>query len=449
MGEYISHLLYNIGKENIMAARKSNHYVYNTKENVEVFDKNLITKDNIVNHFLLLTYDDITFSFMMDLFGDFGGKSKFKVYDTMEVPAGAYKYYDPKKNREVSNKNKFITTLGIWIYNIKLIRDLGFAFLTGYVNENIYKKTFGKYQQKLAFALLEKKIEIEPYKKFLYTANWFMPIETILSPNHTEGVLTITKKLNSKKKELGKKYKEQLDKGDIAAAEKMEKELLDYAAEILKDDPGLDPLASGAGGSWGNNFKNMYVMRGAVPNPDPNAKQKFDVALSNYVDGISAEEYSVVGNTLAKGAYSRNKKTESGGYWENLISDASSTLTIDPPGSDCGTKLYGEVYIDPDNYTQYMYNYVIKPNGELEELTTDTIGKYLGKMVKMRLAIYCKSKTGFCHHCAGNFFYRRGSNKAGLALSLIPNKLKMLAMKSFHDSTVTTSQIDVQKAFFG
>jgi hypothetical protein len=229
----------------------------------------------------------------------------------------------------------------------------------------------------------------------------------------------------------------------------MEKELLDYAEELLQDDPGLDTLASGAGGSWDNNFKNMYVMRGAIPNPDPNAKQKFDVALSSYIDGISADEYSIVGNTLAKGAYSRAKKTESGGYWENLVSDASSTLIVDEPGSDCGTKEYGEVYIDPNDYVAYMYNYVIKPDGSLEELTTDNIDKYLGKTVKMRLAIYCKSKTGFCHHCAGYFFYRRGSNKAGLALSQIPGKLKLTAMKSFHSANVTTSEIDVHEAFFG
>jgi hypothetical protein len=432
-----------------MASRKTTHYTLDPSEKVEKFDLSAITSKNIVNHLLVATYDDITFSVIMELFAGFGGKSKFHPYDTMDVPPNTYKYFDPKKNKEVSNTKKFTTTLGIWIYNIKMIRDFGFAFLTGYVNETVGKKQFGKYQQTLAFALLENKINIQTYKKFLDTANWFMAYETVLSPNHTEAVLTCTKKLNIKKKELAKKYKEQLDKGDIAASEKMEKELLNYAAEILKDDPGLDPLTSGAGGDWSNNFKNLYVMRGAVPNPDPNAKQKFDVALSSYIDGISAEEYSVVGNTLAKGAYGRAKKTETGGYWENLVSDATSTLSIDPVGSDCGTKKYGEVYIDPDDYISYMYNYIIKDNGQLEELTSDNISQYLGKTVKMRLAIYCKSKTGFCHHCAGNFFYRRGSNKAGLALSLIPNKLKLISLKSFHDSTVKTNEIDVQKAFFG
>jgi hypothetical protein len=143
-----------------MAARKTKHFTLDPKVNVEKFDIKEVNESNIVNHLLVMTGDDVTFSVMMELFGDFGGKSKFHPYDTMDVPVGAYKYFDPKKNKEVSNTNKFTTTLGIWIYNIKLIRDFGFAFLTGYVNETIGSKQFKKYQQKLAFALLEEKIDI-------------------------------------------------------------------------------------------------------------------------------------------------------------------------------------------------------------------------------------------------------------------------------------------------
>ena len=76
---------------------------------------------------------------------------------------------------------------------------------------------------------------------------------------------------------------------------------------------------SGAGSDWKNNFKNMYVMRGAIANPDPNAKRQFDVATSNFIDGISADEYSLIANSLVNGSYSRSKKTEIGGYWEKVL----------------------------------------------------------------------------------------------------------------------------------
>ena len=67
-----------------------------------------------------------------------------------------------------------------------------------------------------------------------------------------------------KKEQLEKKYKEAIDNNDLAGINAMEKELLDFCKEYLKDDPSADMYNSGARSSWGNNFKNMYVMKGAV-----------------------------------------------------------------------------------------------------------------------------------------------------------------------------------------
>ena len=285
------------------------------------------------------------------------------------------------------------------------------------------------------------------YQKYLDYTQYFMPFESILSPNHTEAILSCTKKINKKKEELIKKYKDRLDAGDVAAAEDMEKELLAYAEELLKDDPSLDVYFSKAGSSWKNNFKNMYIMKGAITNPDPNAKQQFDVATSNLMDGISADEYSLYANSLVTGPYSRSKKTETGGYWEKLFSAAYQAVNLDPEGSDCGTKEYIEVTLTPKNISIFMYNYIIKNNGELEELNLDTRDKYMNKKVKMRFSTHCKSKTGICNKCAGNFFYRRGSRTIGLATVQVPSRLKLVAMKAFHDGTVKTSTIDPMKAF--
>jgi hypothetical protein len=260
-------------------------------------------------------------------------------------------------------------------------------------------------------------------------------------------MLACTKKLNKKKEELLKKYQDKLNAGDVAAAEDMEKELLAYAEELLKDDPSLDVYFSKAASSWKNNFKNMYIMKGAITNPDPNAKQQFNIATSNLMDGVSADEYSLYANSLATGPYSRSKKTEIGGYWEKLFSAAYQAVNLDPEGSDCKTNEYIEVTLTSKNISMFMYNYIIKANGELEELNLDTRDKYMDKKVKMRFSTHCKSKTGICNKCAGNFFYRRGSRTIGLATVQVPARLKLVAMKAFHDGTVKTSIIDPMKAF--
>ena len=427
--------------------RKSKHWIANPNIKVDKFNKDEINDKNLINQLLVFNQSDLTFSLIMELFGSFGGEPLCHQYDTFDVPANHF-YYIDSNGKEHRNVSKFTTTIGLWIFNIFFLRDFNFSFLfDGYINENINADKFDDINNTLAYALLENKISMEAYQKYLDYTQFFMPFESILSPNHTEAILSCTKKINKKKEELIKKYKDKLDAGDFAAAEDMEKELLDYAESILKDDPSLDVYMSGAGSNWKNNFKNMYIMKGAITNPDPNAKQQFNVATSNLMDGISADEYSLYANSLVTGPYSRSKKTETGGYWEKLFSAAYQAVNLDPEGSDCGTKEYIEVTITPKNISIFMYNYIIKNNGELEELNLDTRDKYMNKKVKMRFSTHCKSKTGICNKCAGNFFYRRGSRTIGLATVQVPSKLKLVAMKAFHDGTIKTATIDPMKAF--
>lgn len=427
--------------------RVSRHWNFNPKINVDEFNLNEINEDNLVNELLALKQEDVSYSFMMNMFGSFNGKCFCHHYDTFDVPVGAFKFTNAK-GKEVSNSNKFTTTIGIWVFNIFFLRDFGFSFLFGgYMNENINKGIFEDINQTLVYALAEDKIDSDRYINFLNYTQFFMPYETILSPNHTEKIVTCTKQIEKKKKELLKTYGEEIKKGNVVIAEKMEKELLDYAKELLGDDPGLDVYMSGAGGSFGNNFKNMYVMKGAMRDPDPNAKQEYNIATSNFFDGISADEYSMIANTLANGPYSRAKKTQVGGHWEKLFGSAFQHIRLDEPGSDCGTTQGIEVVLTKKNLPMYIYNYIIKSNGELEELTSDNADKYIGKKVKMRFSIFCKSKTGYCNKCIGNFFYRRGGENVGLATIQIPSTLKVRMLKQFHDSTIKTSEIDPMKAF--
>ena len=427
--------------------RVSKHWELNPNIKVETFNAEEINKDNLINHLLVLKQSDVSYSLIMNLFGSFNGKSLCRQYDTFTVPPKAF-HFRNAKGKEVSNTEKFTTTIGIWIFNIFFLQGFEFSFLfDGYVNKNINSKLFENINQTLVYALAEEKILTDDYKRFLDYTQFFMPYETILSPNHTEKILSCTKYIEKKKKELLKVYGEDIKNGSVVAAEKMEKELLNFAKEYLGDDPSLDAYESGAGGSFTNNFKNMYIMKGAIRDPDPNAKKEFNIATSNFIDGISADEYSLLANSLSNGPYSRAKKTEIGGHWEKLFGAAFQTVVLDEPGSDCGSKDYIEEVLTEKNLSMYMYNYIIKPNDELEELTSDNANKYLNKKVKMRFSIFCKSKTGVCNKCAGNFFYRRNSRNIGLATIQIPSTLKLCSMKQFHNSTVKTTEIDPMRAF--
>ena len=399
-----------------------------------------ITSPKDIEYLVNLTEQDITTSFVMECFGEFSTGQRFRSYDIIEIPVNSY---GPKNKR---NKKPFTTTVGLWIFNKYFIEPHLFDIFQ-YINETINSKLFGKINNTLSQYVLEDKLPIEALNDFLMKTQKCMPYISILAPNYTDKMLSCSTVIAKKKAELYKKYKDQIDKGDEIAANKMEKELLQFAIDYMGDDPSMDMFISGARGSLHNNFKNMFVMKGVIKDPDPNARQKYNVALSNYIDGISSDEYALFANSLAAGPYSRAKKTENGGYLEKLFLRAYQHITLDPPGSDCGTKRYLEVVLTESNLNLWMYSYIVE-GSKLVELTSENKSKYIGKKVKLRFSALCESKTGICNKCMGNLYYRLDQHvNVGASLTQVPSVLKNISMKAFHDSTQSLYEMDLGEVF--
>ena len=191
-----------------------------------------------------------------------------------------------------------------------LFESSGLFDLFRYINENFTSDTLDKINQELSFALMEDRIDVEDMKEYLMKTQLVMQFSTVVASNYTDAVMTLPKIIEAKKNKLIKENKEALENGDTLVAEKIEKELINYAVETLGDDPYLDTFLSGARGTIGNNFKNMFIWKGATRNPDPNGKNPFKIATSNYMTGIKPEEYSLYCNSGIEGSYSRGKKTE-------------------------------------------------------------------------------------------------------------------------------------------
>lgn len=394
-----------------------------------------ITNKEDIEFLLSIKEKDITTSFIMETFGEFDGKNRFNPYDTIDIPPNSYH----------GNKNTFTTTVGLWVFNIYFIdQDLFDVF--GYIQKPINKKLFGAMNSQMTYALMEDRITLDQHKRYLMKGQKFMPYVSILSPSQTMMMLTCTKFIEKKKKELYNKYKDEIEKGNEIIAEQMGNELLDYAREILKDDPSLDSFDSGARGSFGNNFKNMYVMKAAVRNPDPNAEKKYDIVMSNFMQGISKEDYAVMAKSLAAGPMKRGVKTATGGYIEKQLLNAFQHVTVDKEGTDCKTTRYLEVDFSKHSIKDYMYSYVVEGQN-LVEITSQNIDKYNGKKVLIRFSSLCEHKNGICHKCAGNLFNRLGIKNIGMAIPILGSTLKNLSMKSFHDSSVVTTEMDPMSAF--
>ena len=398
-----------------------------------------ITDPELKRYILGIKESDITSSFIYDLFGEFNGVSKCNPYDLIEIPAGLY---GPEGKK---NKNKFLTTVGIWIFNKWFIEQDLFD-LFGYINKIIDGDQLEDMNQILSYALMEDRISVQVLKKYLMKTQLAMQFVTVLAPNYSEELLTISVKIDKKKDALIKKYKKELDEGNTVIAKQIEDELIAYAKDLLKDDPALDSFVSGARSNINNNFKNMFIWKGATRDPNPDSKQEFRIATSNYMEGIKIEDHSLYANSGIEGAYSRGKKTEHGGYLENLTTMAYQDLILDEPGTDCKTNRHIEVVLTKKNINRYIYNNIIESSGKLVELNSTNMDKYIGKKVKMRMAYLCPHEKP-CNACAGNFYYKIGVRNVGLTLMQVFSIYKNKSMKAFHDSTVQLVEIDTMKAF--
>ena len=263
-------------------------------------------------------------------------------------------------------------------------------------------------------------------------------------------MLTITGILDKKKKELIKKYDKELKspRDKIEASVKIEKELLDFAKEYLKNDPSMDMYESGAKVSFGNNFKNMFVMKGAIKSPDITEGYGYDISFSNYSDGVTREEFPIIAKSLSEGPYSRALATPRGGYQEKLFLRAFQYLKLAEKGTDCHTTRTIELYLDKDMAELMMYSYIVDGK-DLVELTSETLPKYLNKKVKFRFSSMCEWKEHdcICNACAGNMFYRLGLENIGTIIPQVASTQKNVNLKAFHNSVIKLHEMDVNKAF--
>ena len=395
-----------------------------------------ITDPKDIEYLLAITEDECTkLSFAMDMFGEFNDTRRFQPYDLVDIPVGSY---GPEGNK---NTNIIKTTVGIWVFNKAFIEQDLFE-LFGYINEPITSKMFKKINKQVSYAVVEDKVPLDALKRLITKTEKFQPYCNILSASITENMMSIPKAISKKKQELLKKYEKELDEHDPVVSQKIEQELIKDCKEMLKDDPSIDMINSGAKIDWNNNFKNMFVMKGASKNPDPlNPNGEYTIIKSDLTTGIKPDEYAAFSDSLAFGPYSRAKKTADGGAWEKIFVKALEHLTVLEEGSDCGTKRYKEILLTGDNIDDWMYSYIVE-GSRLVELTSDNRDSYIGKKVKLRYSGLCESEKGICNKCAGNLFTRLGIKNVGVASYVIPAKIKLKSMKNFHDSTVKTFDME-------
>lgn len=385
-------------------------------------------------YLLGLKPEDITFELLVDIFGD---KSK-KENGKLKVIPSRMKTSDEfvLEKGEYFNTEKLNTNAGLFIYN-KLIVERELTKVLGYVNTPINSGILGSIEDKLSNAVLLDQISVDAMASYLNRTQWLaMQFHSVISGSFTMGTLKPSPSIMKERNKLLKENAQKLKDGDVIAAVKIEKQLLKSAEEELKGDHGLDLYKSGARGSFGNNFKNIAVMKGPVFNPTTG---EFDIVESNFMEGIRKEELPTYGNAIITGAYPKAIGTATSGYFSKQIIAALQAVQLDKKGSDCGTKGTLTTTIQPNATKDFLYRYAVE-GGKTVLMDEDNIKKYVGREIKLRSPMYCVGKK-VCRVCAGLMYEKLGIDNIGLTGARVSSTLLNLSMKKFHDTSSRLTEI--------
>lgn len=330
------------------------------------------------------------------------------------------------------------TTVGIFIFN-KVVIHAAFGSIVGYYNKTLTQDNMDGLLRGLVNMLIQKKIDTQQITKFYNRLVFMSSMAELYTPGLTTRALYAPKSIKALKEKLVNEYKDVVESGNPTEyVNKIEKPLVAEATKYLSQDHAWGLLNYDVGKYVGNNYKNNCLTNGPIRDTINN---KFINSNNSFTDGIEPEFFHVYGNSAIYGSYMRNLETQFGGALTKYVFSALQYVGLDKEGSDCGTKLTREVKLTKANSKGYLYRYFLE-DGKLKHMTSDIINNYIGKTVKFRSPLFCRS-TKICNKCFNSLYYSLGITNAGLTSTRPTSAIMYVAMKAMHDTTVKPVNIDI------
>jgi len=220
-------------------------------------------------------------------------------------------------------------------------------------------------------------------------------------------------------------YIEELAQKDLLSMVKGLDELMEKVKEyIKKKNPTLYwAIESGARGSWAD-IQQTFISRGIVTDATGRVIPK--LLKHGLAEGLTQEEFFIMGYAARKGIVDRAINTDKPGYLTRQLVFCNARVLLDPELNDCGTKKCLEVYVADENVAQ-MLLYKYDCNGNVI-----TQPPKVGSTVKIRSVLYCQSKK-VCKKCYGALYDIHRSKQIGIiAAQAIAERVQQTLMKSFH-----------------
>ena len=390
-----------------------------------------------VDRLLNIVPDDISLSYLTELLADtvdctvknVGGKrkSRYNTWDKLTVPA---KYF-------YEDQPEIETTIGRFLFNKFILAGSGIIGHTKYMNDVVNGGKLKDIDMLIGRLYMEDNIDRAQFNSYLDhrdTLGYWL--NGMLAHTISEKMAKPLPQIEKKKAELCKKYEKEIAEHNIDVMTKIADELVAYAKEILKDDPGMDLYTSGDL-DFNNNYKNNSIIKGAVKNE---ITGEFDFIDTSFMNGIKVKDIPAHSNSILASQYPASISTADSGYTGKKLLALLQMMEIDEPGSDCGTKNLIPVTITKYNKSDMLYTYF--DEGGLKLLTPDNINQYIGKTLMCRSPMSCINEK-ICSKCAGKLFEMLDVKQAGLFAVQISHAALNLALKAKHNSVVALATLDV------
>jgi len=421
------------GKFVIVDTFDSSYELTKIDENIKAND---LSKEDI-ERVLNLEPDDITLSLFTEFFAatvditngrnNNRRESKYKPWSKFTVPANYF----------YENQPKIESTIGRFLFNKFVLQSSGIIPIRKYINDTIGSK-IRELDDLVARYLMDDSITKAQFDSYIdHRDNLAFWLIGVLSHTISPKMAKPLPNIENKKKELWKKYGKKIEEHDLDAMVAMVNELIAYAKEELKDDPGMNQYLSG-NLNFGNNYRNNALLRGPVMNKIDN---RFDFVSASFMDGTEIKDIPSQFASILAGQYPMSIATKESGYIGKQLIALLQMMEVDEHGSDCGTKITIPTIVSKTNKKDLVYSY-IKENGQLKLLTPENIDSYLGKTVQMRSPMTCINEN-LCNICAGEIFNKLNIKLAGLYATQLSYSALNLGMKAKHNSAVELITIDV------
>ena len=326
-----------------------------------------------------------------------------------------------------TEKKPLRTDVGKFLVNyICFAEPLGSAI--PYINGLITSK---KIDEEIAKLLTTRKIGRKEYNKVMNNLFWFADDGSIFTAALSEKTVGYDPKLNIKRKELLEQYKDQMN--DPVVLAKIEKELADIENAYIAGDES-EMFFKAAGGKTLEARKKFFCIFGMTNSFGTD--KPFEFTTETLQEGWNATNFSNGCNEIRRGSYGRGKETAKGGAESKFILRIFQEVKITE--EDCGDRRGMEIRVTNNNKRTLSLRYTT--SGEL--LTDEKLDALVGKKVRIRSPMSCRTKNGFCFKCCGNIFEQTQQRAIGMQTLTITSAFTADAMKAMHVSKVETAELN-------